>query len=151
MKCPFQITGTSSDCRKKKKTKNKKSTAEPDSEESYLRSSSPGNERRNVTQSFTPSTPPPPTAASFRTANRRKGVPHRASFGTLLLGLEALRRGLYPQFEEQLNDVNWRSNHRRRIGRVLLGVNPVHAAFPPIATADPRKYASQRMASKMDG
>ncbi|CAL9044660.1 protein RGF1 INDUCIBLE TRANSCRIPTION FACTOR 1 [Musa acuminata AAA Group] len=81
-----KITGTSSDCRKKKKTKNKKkSTAESDSEESYLRSSSPGYERRNVTHSFTPSTPPP-TAASFRTAKRRKGVPHRAPFGTLLLG-----------------------------------------------------------------
>ncbi|URE00066.1 zinc-binding protein [Musa troglodytarum] len=80
-----KITGTSSDCRKKKRTKNKKSTAESDSEESYLRSSSPSNERRNVTQSFTPSTPPP-TAASFRTAKRRKGVPHRAPFGTLLLG-----------------------------------------------------------------
>lgn len=87
--------------------------------------------------------------------------------------LAALCGGLYPQFEERVhrvstgnatairdvnrsdrtsNHVNGRSNHHHhRIGEVLLGVNPVHAALPRIATADPRKYASQRMTSKMDG
>lgn len=86
--------------------------------------------------------------------------------------LAAVCGGLYPQFEERVhrvstgdatairdmnrsdrtsNHVNWRSNHHHhRIGEVL-GVNPVHAALPRIATADPRKYASQRTASKMDG
>ncbi|XP_021765643.1 uncharacterized protein LOC110730174 [Chenopodium quinoa] len=37
-----------------------------------------------VVQSFSPSTPPP-TAASYRTAKRRKGIPHRAPFGGLII------------------------------------------------------------------
>uniref|UniRef100_A0A7N0ZYE0 PLATZ transcription factor family protein n=1 Tax=Kalanchoe fedtschenkoi TaxID=63787 RepID=A0A7N0ZYE0_KALFE len=32
-------------------------------------------------QSFSPSTPPPTAAISFRTAKRRKGIPHRAPLG----------------------------------------------------------------------
>ncbi|CAO2837995.1 unnamed protein product [Amaranthus hypochondriacus] len=34
--------------------------------------------------SFTPSTPPP-TCANYRTAKRRKGIPHRAPFGGLII------------------------------------------------------------------
>jgi hypothetical protein len=37
-----------------------------------------------VVQSFTPSTPPA-TANSFRTGKRRKGVPHRSPFGSLMV------------------------------------------------------------------
>lgn len=39
---------------------------------------------RNKIQSFSPSTPPP-TAATHRTAKRRKGTPHRSPMGGLLL------------------------------------------------------------------
>ncbi|XP_074576122.1 protein RGF1 INDUCIBLE TRANSCRIPTION FACTOR 1-like isoform X2 [Curcuma longa] len=89
-KCAFQIAGTASDYfinRKKKKLlklKKKKLTAQSDSEEESYTSSSRGSEKSNVTHSFTPSTPPP-TAASFRSAKRRKGIPHRAPFGSLIL------------------------------------------------------------------
>ncbi|KAK1262637.1 hypothetical protein QJS04_geneDACA008820 [Acorus gramineus] len=39
---------------------------------------------KGIVASFTPSTPPP-TALSYRTAKRRKGIPHRAPLGGLLL------------------------------------------------------------------
>lgn len=42
------------------------------------------NNNNKGVQSFTPSTPPP-TAANFRTAKRRKGIPHRAPFGGLII------------------------------------------------------------------
>ncbi|KAI3690020.1 hypothetical protein L2E82_47994 [Cichorium intybus] len=63
-------------------------TAMSDSEDSYSSSShgrrgSNYNSRIHI-QSFTPSTPPP-TAASFRTAKRRKGIPHRAPMGGLII------------------------------------------------------------------
>ncbi|KAK9079568.1 hypothetical protein SSX86_001241 [Deinandra increscens subsp. villosa] len=51
-----------------------------DSEDSY----SGGGHLRQRKHSFTPSTPPP-TAASFRTAKRRKGIPHRAPMGGLII------------------------------------------------------------------
>lgn len=35
-------------------------------------------------QSFTPSTPPP-TSVNYRTAKRRKGVPHRSPMGGLII------------------------------------------------------------------
>ena len=35
--------------------------------------------------SFTPSTPPPAATATYRTAKRRKGVPHRAPLGALII------------------------------------------------------------------
>jgi hypothetical protein len=38
-----------------------------------------------VVQSFTPSTPPATTANSFRAGKRRKGVPHRSPFGSLVV------------------------------------------------------------------
>lgn len=42
-----------------------------------------GNARRRI-RSFSPSTPPP-TAMKYRTAKRRKGIPHRAPFGAGLI------------------------------------------------------------------
>lgn len=54
-----------------------------DSEESYS-SSSHGRQKSNKIQSFTPSTPPP-TIVNYRTAKRRKGIPHRAPMGGLMI------------------------------------------------------------------
>ncbi|KAK3041581.1 hypothetical protein RJ639_000715 [Escallonia herrerae] len=56
-----------------------------DSEDSYSSSSSSlGRQRVNTNSykvhSFTPSTPPP-TSVNYRTAKRRKGIPHRAPMG----------------------------------------------------------------------
>ncbi|XP_059307058.1 protein RGF1 INDUCIBLE TRANSCRIPTION FACTOR 1-like [Lycium ferocissimum] len=55
-----------------------------DSDDSY--SSSHGRYRSaiNKVQSFIPSTPPP-TSVNYRTAKRRKGIPHRAPMGGLLI------------------------------------------------------------------
>lgn len=39
---------------------------------------------RSKIQSFTPSTPPP-TAVNYRTAKRRKGVPHRSPMGGFIV------------------------------------------------------------------
>lgn len=61
-----------------------------DSEDSsYSSNSSQGRIMKNsnknrVVQSFTPSTPPP-TLVSYRTAKRRKGIPHRAPMGGLII------------------------------------------------------------------
>lgn len=63
--------------------KTKTMKAHSDSEESYT-SNSRGSEKSIVVQSFTPSTPPP-TAANYRNAKRRKGIPHRAPLGCLIL------------------------------------------------------------------
>ncbi|RWW69589.1 hypothetical protein BHE74_00022797 [Ensete ventricosum] len=86
---PFQMAGTAADRKRKNKilheTMKIKSTTESDTDESYT-STSRGSEKSNVTQSFTPSTPSPsPTAASLSSAKRRKGIPHRAPFGSLTL------------------------------------------------------------------
>ncbi|KAH0449282.1 hypothetical protein IEQ34_023082 [Dendrobium chrysotoxum] len=75
-----KVVGTSNDSSvEKERRKKKKSGFSPlaasDSEESYS---------STIVQSFTPSTPPP-TAISFRSAKRRKGIPHRAPFSSLLL------------------------------------------------------------------
>ncbi|CAL9782262.1 unnamed protein product [Musa acuminata subsp. burmannicoides] len=77
-----KIAGTANDHSKKKSMKQKAmaAAAPSDSEESYA--SSRGSEKSNVSQGFTPSTPPP---AGTRSAKRRKGIPHRAPFGSLLL------------------------------------------------------------------
>ncbi|RWW14545.1 hypothetical protein BHE74_00012760 [Ensete ventricosum] len=77
-----KIAGTANDHSKKKPMKQKTmaAAAPSDSEESYA--SSRGSEKSNVSQGFTPSTPPP---AGTRSAKRRKGIPHRAPFGSLLL------------------------------------------------------------------
>ncbi|KAJ4959297.1 hypothetical protein NE237_026408 [Protea cynaroides] len=74
-----KIVGTSDNIRKKKRHQGLAS----DEEESYSSSSSHGNEKKKV-QSFTPSTPPP-TAVNYRTAKRRKGIPHRAPMGGLII------------------------------------------------------------------
>lgn len=42
------------------------------------------NNNNKVVQSFTPSTPPP-TSVNYRTAKRRKGIPHRAPLGGLIV------------------------------------------------------------------
>eukprot|EP00262_Sarcandra_glabra_P011881 TRINITY_DN2941_c0_g1_i1.p1 TRINITY_DN2941_c0_g1~~TRINITY_DN2941_c0_g1_i1.p1 ORF type:complete len:215 (+),score=14.00 TRINITY_DN2941_c0_g1_i1:221-865(+) len=71
-----KIAGTS-------KNPNKKRVAMAsvsDAEESYS-----SNSHEKKVQSFTPSTPPP-SVINYRTAKRRKGVPHRAPMGGLLLG-----------------------------------------------------------------
>ena len=87
MKCPCQIAGTASDYsrnRKNSKKKKKKSTAGSDSEEYCTSASSGSDKSHDGTQSFTPSTPSP-TAARLRSSKRRKGIPHRAPFGSLML------------------------------------------------------------------
>ncbi|CAL5015152.1 unnamed protein product [Urochloa decumbens] len=55
-----------------------------DSEDDSSTSTSGGSDKSSVVQSFTPSTPPA-TANSFRTGKRRKGVPHRSPFGSLMV------------------------------------------------------------------
>ncbi|KAJ8505379.1 hypothetical protein OPV22_006265 [Ensete ventricosum] len=83
-----KIAGTASDYsrnrKKSKKKKKKKSTAGSDSEASETSASSGSDKCQDGTQSFTPSTPSP-TAARLRSSNRRKGIPHRAPFGSLML------------------------------------------------------------------
>ncbi|KAI7729045.1 hypothetical protein M8C21_010124 [Ambrosia artemisiifolia] len=85
-----KIVGTSTIFERKKKISPEKKhliTAMSDSDDSY--SSSIYQRRRsnhnNISiHSFTPSTPPP-TAASLRAAKRRKGIPHRAPMGGLII------------------------------------------------------------------
>ncbi|KAA8522048.1 hypothetical protein F0562_012638 [Nyssa sinensis] len=75
-----KIVGTS------KKQLPEKRRLTSDSEDSYS-SSSHGRQKtnnNNKVQSFTPSTPPP-TVVNFRTAKRRKGIPHRAPMGGLMI------------------------------------------------------------------
>ncbi|XP_077244835.1 PLATZ transcription factor family protein [Tasmannia lanceolata] len=71
-----KIAGTSTN-----RSKKRAPAAGSDSEECYS-SNSHGHEK--IIQSFTPSTPPP-TVINFRSAKRRKGIPHRAPMGGLLL------------------------------------------------------------------
>ncbi|RRT53022.1 hypothetical protein B296_00031849 [Ensete ventricosum] len=76
-----KIAGTAND-RSSKKSGEKKAmatAASSDSEESYT---SRGSENSNMTNSFAPSTP-----QYHRSAKRRKGIPHRAPFGSLILEL----------------------------------------------------------------
>ncbi|KAJ8626019.1 hypothetical protein MRB53_019326 [Persea americana] len=75
-----KIAGTSSKDQNKKKKR--ALFLHSDSEEDSFSSSSQGHEK--TLQSFIPSTPPP-TATSFRTTKRRKGIPHRAPLGGLIL------------------------------------------------------------------
>ncbi|KAJ4773445.1 PLATZ transcription factor family protein [Rhynchospora pubera] len=76
-----KIVGSSGDRIEKKKRKNKFMNSS-DSEESYSTTES---DRSNITHSFTPSTPPPIMSGFRSPAKRRKGVPHRAPFGSLML------------------------------------------------------------------
>ncbi|OVA02932.1 Protein of unknown function DUF597 [Macleaya cordata] len=73
-----KIVGTSKNHHRKKK----RSTAS-DSEESYSSTTTHSHEKNKI-QSFTPSTPPP-TVVNYRTAKRRKGIPHRAPMGGLII------------------------------------------------------------------
>ncbi|XP_078155994.1 protein RGF1 INDUCIBLE TRANSCRIPTION FACTOR 1-like [Carex rostrata] len=77
-----KIGGSSVDHRERKKRKNKFMNSS-DSEESYTTT---GSDKSNITtHSFTPSTPPP-TMSGFRSpAKRRKGIPQRSPFGSLML------------------------------------------------------------------
>lgn len=87
-----KIVGTSKNFQKRKKQspEKKRGPAISDSEDSYSSSSRHGgrhkspNSSNGKVQSFTPSTPPP-TAASYRTTKRRKGIPHRAPMGGLVI------------------------------------------------------------------
>jgi hypothetical protein len=54
-----------------------------ESEDSWSSSSQNGGRRQNI-QSFSPSTPPP-TTVNYRTAKRRKGIPHRAPMVGLIM------------------------------------------------------------------
>ncbi|KAH9618435.1 hypothetical protein KSS87_015638 [Heliosperma pusillum] len=84
-----KVVGTSKKFQKRKKIK---SSIESDSEDSCSTSSTTtreemmnyNNNNNKMVQSFTPSTPPP-TSLSFRTAKRRKGIPHRAPLGGLIV------------------------------------------------------------------
>ncbi|RZC90590.1 hypothetical protein C5167_029723 [Papaver somniferum] len=84
-----KIVGTSKDFSKKKRS----APATSDSEESYTSSCTHSHQHHHhqnhhhhqqaekiKIQSFTPSTPPP-TMVNYRTAKRRKGIPHRAPMG----------------------------------------------------------------------
>ncbi|KAK7360811.1 hypothetical protein VNO77_02826 [Canavalia gladiata] len=74
-----KIVGTSRNFQKKKKS----AAMASDSEDSYSSNSSHG-KKNNKVQSFSPSTPPP-TSVNYRTAKRRKGIPHRAPMGGLVI------------------------------------------------------------------
>ncbi|KAJ6933146.1 hypothetical protein NC651_008536 [Populus alba x Populus x berolinensis] len=86
-----KIVGTSKNFQKRKK---QQMSMASDSEDSYSNSSSSSSHGRymktkknnndNKVQSFSPSTPPP-TPASHRAAKRRKGIPHRAPMGGLII------------------------------------------------------------------
>jgi hypothetical protein len=87
-----KIVGTSGNFERKRKYSPEKKhaavMAASESEDSYS-SSSHGRKRSssnnsNKYQSFTPSTPPP-TSVNYRTAKRRKGIPHRAPMGGLII------------------------------------------------------------------
>ncbi|MED6183268.1 hypothetical protein PIB30_036348 [Stylosanthes scabra] len=67
-----KIAGTSSSNKFIRKKKKLEDGGDSDGEESMNN----GSGRNRIIQSFTPSTPPP-----YRTAKRRKGVPHRAPMG----------------------------------------------------------------------
>lgn len=80
----LQIVGTSKNFQKKKKHS---AAMGSDSEDSYSCNSSHSlqhNHKNIKVQSFTPSTPPP-TSVNYRTTKRRKGIPHRAPMGGLII------------------------------------------------------------------
>ncbi|KAF0892213.1 hypothetical protein E2562_014805 [Oryza meyeriana var. granulata] len=87
-----KIVGTSGDYRgrkrhaggSKKKKLQKGAAAVPSESSDSSTTTSGGSDKSSVVQSFTPSTPPA-TANSYRTGKRRKGVPHRSPFGSLMV------------------------------------------------------------------
>ncbi|XP_039056483.1 uncharacterized protein LOC120199497 [Hibiscus syriacus] len=77
-----KIVGTSNNFQKRKK---RQSAMASDSEDSSYSSSSHGMvKKKDKVQSFCPSTPPP-KSVRYRSGNRRKGVPHRAPMGCLII------------------------------------------------------------------
>lgn len=87
-----KIVGTSGEYRgrkkhaagQKRKLKKGSAAAASDSDDSSTITSG-GSDKSSVVQSFTPSTPPATTANSYRSAKRRKGIPHRSPFGSLMV------------------------------------------------------------------
>ncbi|XP_071708498.1 protein RGF1 INDUCIBLE TRANSCRIPTION FACTOR 1-like [Rutidosis leptorrhynchoides] len=85
-----KIVGTSKNFNRDKKISHEKKhimMTISDSDDSYCSGSylrRRNNHNNAGFQSFCPSTPPP-TVASFRTAKRRKGTPHRAPMGGLII------------------------------------------------------------------
>jgi hypothetical protein len=73
----LQIVGTSKNF---KKTKKQLAVMASDSEDSYSSNNIHSRQKKIKVQSFTPSTPPP-TSVNYKTAKRRKGIPHRAPIG----------------------------------------------------------------------
>jgi len=83
----FRIRKKHAAIRRKKRPQHKvgaAAAAASDSEGDSSTSTSGGSDKSSVVQSFTPSTPPA-TANSFRAGKRRKGVPHRSPFGSLMV------------------------------------------------------------------
>ncbi|GMJ12508.1 hypothetical protein HRI_004920000 [Hibiscus trionum] len=78
-----KIVGTSKSFKKKKRHLAVASS----SEDSYSSSSHgmPNNNKKNKVQSFSPSTPPPTSVNHRTSAKRRKGIPHRAPMGGLII------------------------------------------------------------------
>ncbi|KAD5508365.1 hypothetical protein R6Q59_031037 [Mikania micrantha] len=79
-----KIVGTSKTFERKKKMSPETVS---DSDDSIISGNHlPHRSHHNATRvnNFTPSTPPP-TAANFRSAKRRKGIPHRAPMGGLII------------------------------------------------------------------
>ena len=86
-----KIVGTSGGHRPRKKHGGKKKKraavkdARSDSEHSCTSTSGGSSDKSSVVQSFSPSTPPA-TSSSYRAGNkRRKGIPHRSPFGSLIV------------------------------------------------------------------
>ncbi|KAK4436129.1 hypothetical protein Salat_0776600 [Sesamum alatum] len=79
-----KIVGTSKNLQKKKIGKD---VGGSDSEESMSMNGSTKHKQviRNKIQSFTPSTPPQTAILNYRNGKRRKGVPHRAPTGGLII------------------------------------------------------------------
>ncbi|KAE8693920.1 PLATZ transcription factor family protein isoform 2 [Hibiscus syriacus] len=77
-----KIVGTSNSSRKKKRPLHMGMAL--DSEDSYSSGSSGHGKLNNKARSFSPSTPPP-TSVNYRTVKRRKGIPHRAPMGGLIV------------------------------------------------------------------
>lgn len=87
--CSLQIAGTSKNFQKKRHSpemNRRLAGSASDSDESYSNGSRgrPVSGGGNKFQSFSPSTPPP-TVVNYRTAKRRKGIPHRAPMGGLII------------------------------------------------------------------
>ncbi|XP_039050581.1 uncharacterized protein LOC120191730 isoform X1 [Hibiscus syriacus] len=82
-----KLVGTSKNFQKKKRQLRMESDSYNScgcSSHGKLKKKDDNNKENNKVQSFSPSTPPP-TAATYRTAKRRKGIPHRAPMAGLII------------------------------------------------------------------